>query len=163
MNSLHLRTFIWLRWRLLIRQLQRGGIANSIVLGILAVLLLVGVLGFSILSFVFGLFVVEQVPEEDKVPAVIMYVWDVMVVFFLITWGAGLIAELQRSEALSLEKFLHLPVSLGGVFVLNYLSLAGELDDGGSCCRSWSASVSACASASGRPCWWCCRCWPRFC
>src|SRR5205823_8963134 len=30
--------------------------------------------------------------------------------------------ELQRSEVLSLDRFLHLPVSLTGVFLINYLS-----------------------------------------
>ena len=30
--------------------------------------------------------------------------------------------ELQRTEPLSLSKFLHLPVSVNGVFLINYLS-----------------------------------------
>ena len=34
----------------------------------------------------------------------------------------GLITDLQRAESLSLEKFLHLPVSLAGVFLINYVS-----------------------------------------
>src|SRR5262249_32383971 len=37
-------------------------------------------------------------------------------------WMVGLITELQRSEALSLEKFLHLPVSLKNAFLINYFS-----------------------------------------
>ena len=32
------------------------------------------------------------------------------------------VADLQRSEALSLQKFLHLPVSPAGAFVVNYLT-----------------------------------------
>ncbi|MGH7170437.1 MAG: hypothetical protein ACRELG_09195, partial [Gemmataceae bacterium] len=55
-------------------------------------------------------------------PAVLMYVWDGVVVAFLFSWAAGLLAELQRSESLSLEKFLHLPVSLSSAFLINYLS-----------------------------------------
>ena len=51
-----------------------------------------------------------------------MYVWDGLVVGFLFSWAIGLLAELQRSEVLSLDKFLHLPVSLTGVFLINYLS-----------------------------------------
>ena len=34
----------------------------------------------------------------------------------------GLITELQRTEPLSLSKFLHLPVSVNGAFLINYLS-----------------------------------------
>ena len=33
-----------------------------------------------------------------------------------------LLAELHRSDPLSLDKFLHLPVSITGIFLINYLS-----------------------------------------
>ena len=33
-----------------------------------------------------------------------------------------MVTELQRSEALSLEKLLHLPISLTGAFLANYLT-----------------------------------------
>src|SRR5262249_8203318 len=55
-------------------------------------------------------------------PAVLLYVWDGLVVAFLFCWAIGLLADLQRSEALSLDKFLHLPVSLTGAFLINYVS-----------------------------------------
>ena len=45
-----------------------------------------------------------------------------LVVLFLLGWMVGLITELQRSDLLSLEKLLHLPLSLSGIFTLNYLS-----------------------------------------
>ena len=51
-----------------------------------------------------------------------LLVWDVVVGAFLFIWWIGLITTLQRSEAVSLDKFLHLPVSLGGAFALNYVS-----------------------------------------
>ena len=55
-------------------------------------------------------------------PTVIMFVWDGLVLTFLFVWMTGLVTELQRSESLSLTKFLHLPVSATGVFLINYLS-----------------------------------------
>src|SRR5262249_27103071 len=55
-------------------------------------------------------------------PIVILMTWDVVVLGFLLFWTTGVIAELQRSELLAVEKFLHLPVSLRGVFLLNYLA-----------------------------------------
>jgi hypothetical protein len=97
--------------------LKRGGIANVIVLAILAV---IGALlaGAAFVTFLLvGLFALPQAS-----PIVILYVWDGLVVAFLFFWLVGLLAELQRSEALSFDKFLHLPVSLSGVFLLNYLS-----------------------------------------
>jgi ABC-2 type transport system permease protein len=51
-----------------------------------------------------------------------MYAADAVVVAFLFFWGIGLIAELQRTEPLSLSKFMHLPVSVNGAFLINYLS-----------------------------------------
>src|SRR5262249_853136 len=60
-------------------------------------------------------------------PAVVMYVWDGLAVAFLVSWGTGLMLELQRSEALSLDKFLHLPVSLNGAFLINFLSSLASL------------------------------------
>src|SRR5262249_21247827 len=41
---------------------------------------------------------------------------------FLFFWAIGLLADLQRSESLALDKFMHLPVSLTGAFLINYLS-----------------------------------------
>src|SRR5581483_9311119 len=66
--------------------------------------------------FIAGLFL-------GDVPApVLMYIWDGLVLAFVFAWMVGLLTELQRSEVLSLTKFLHLPVSPRGVFVINYLS-----------------------------------------
>jgi ABC-2 type transport system permease protein len=116
-NVEHLRAFLWLRWRLLMNQLNRGGLANAVLLMLLGV-------GLALFAFVgfFAAILVGSVTLQGVSPTTILYVWDGLVVVFLFLWSAGLIAELQRSEALSLEKFLHLPVSLTGVFLINYLS-----------------------------------------
>jgi hypothetical protein len=53
---------------------------------------------------------------------VLLLVWDGATFLFLFFWGLGVVNELQRSEVLSLDKFLHLPVSLSSAFVINYLS-----------------------------------------
>ena len=75
----------------------------------------------AVISFIGAIFV-GLFAFDRATPQVHLYVWDGIVVTFLFLWVSGLITELQRSEALSMEKFLHLPVSLTGVFVLNYLS-----------------------------------------
>ena len=67
--------------------------------------------------FLIGLFVLPGTSA-----AVLMYAWDGVVAGFLFGWAVGLLVELQRSEALSLDKFLHLPVSLKSAFLINYLS-----------------------------------------
>ncbi len=117
MNMQHLRAFLWLRWRLRINQLKRGGFANVVILGILSV---AAVLSAALLFVIFlcvGLFSLNDVQ-----PSWLMFFMDGAVLAFLFMWATGLLTELQRSEALSLEKFLHLPVSLTSAFLINYVS-----------------------------------------
>jgi ABC-2 type transport system permease protein len=121
-NWQHFRAFLWLRWRLRLNQMRRGGIVNFIVLMILAA---IGVIASVVLFFV--LFFVGLWALKDASPAVLMYVWDGMVAVFLFLWITGLITELQRYEALSLEKLLHLPVSLTSAFLINYLNSLSSL------------------------------------
>lgn len=117
MNREHLLTFLWLRWRIRVNQVRRGGAANAILLAILS--------GGAVL-LAFGLFIsfffIGALALREAEPVVLLYLWDGLVVAFLFWWSIGLLTELQRSEALSLEKFLHLPVSLTGAFLINYLS-----------------------------------------
>jgi hypothetical protein len=116
-NGQHLRAFLWLRWRLLLNQLKRGGVANAVILAILLVLGLISAAVLAVVFFVVGLLVLPQAH-----PVVLLYVWDGLVVAFLFSWIIGLANDLQRAESLALDKFLHLPVSLAGAFLINYLS-----------------------------------------
>jgi hypothetical protein len=116
-NGQHLRAFLWLRWRIRVNQLRRGGIANAVLLAVLAS----GALGLAVVLFV-ALFLVGLLALADAPPFVLLVVWDGLVVGLLFCWAIGLLTELQRTEALSLEKFMHLPVSLAGAFLINYLS-----------------------------------------
>lgn len=116
MNRQHLRAIFWLRWRLLANQLTRGGTFNTVLLA-LAVIAAVPMMVFLfVLCFFLGWFALAGVSSVN-----LMYVWDGLIFVFLCMWGAGLLADLQRPEALSLDKLLHLPVSLSGGFILNYL------------------------------------------
>ena len=117
MNAEHLRTFLWLRWRLRVNQMRKGGLVNAILLAILAVLGTIFCLGLAI-----GLFLVGYLALAKSSPTAILFVWDGLVVVCILFWMTGLITELQRSESLSLTKFLHLPVFAVGVFLINYLS-----------------------------------------
>ncbi len=117
MTSLHFGTFVWLRWRLFINQLRRGGIASGIILGMLAVSACLGSIAAFVGAVAAGVFLLPMASTTVQ-----LMIWDGLVLAFLFSWSIGLLNELQRSEALTFEKFLHLPVSLGGVFVLNYLS-----------------------------------------
>lgn len=117
MNWQHVRAFVWLRWRLRVNQLKKGGALNTVLLALLAVVLAGGAGGMAVGAFAAGLLI-----PADVLPGIRLYVWDGLVVAYLFTWAIGLINDLQRSEGLALDKFLHLPVSPAGVFLVNYLS-----------------------------------------
>ncbi|MCI0643198.1 MAG: ABC transporter permease [Gemmataceae bacterium] len=117
MNAEHLRAFFWLHWRLRVNRLKRGGIGNMVVLALLAA---GAVILAGLLFVIFFLIAFHEL--GDAAPAIIMFVWDGLILGFLMFWMIGIVTDLQRAEAISLEKFLHLPVSLAGVFLLNYLS-----------------------------------------
>ncbi len=120
MNLQHFQAFLWLRWRLLVNQMRRGGSANAVIAVILAVLAVIAASGLFVAFFLVGWLALPL--AVPAVPDVFLWVWDGLIVAFLFAWMLGLIIELQRSEVLSLDKFLHLPVSLRGVFLINYLS-----------------------------------------
>lgn len=117
MNGQHLRAFFWLQWRLRVNQMKRGGVANAIIAGIFVALGLIASVVLFVVFLLIGLLALS-----DASPVVVMLIWDGIAGGFLFFWTIGLMADLQRSEALALTKFLHLPVSLSGVFVLNYVS-----------------------------------------
>ena len=112
----HLQTFIWLRWRIGANRSKRAGIFSFWIEKFIAAIAAAA----AALAFLIGLVVgVLALPRASSMT--FMLVWDVIVVAFLFLWTIELLAELQRSELLSLENFLHLPVSLSTVFVINYL------------------------------------------
>jgi len=125
MNWEHLRTFLWLRWRIISNRNRRAGALSVILQGIMmATAFIAGGLAF-VGGIAAGYLALPKVS-----PNVVMLVWDGIVIAFLFFWMTELLIELQRSELLSLDKFLHLPVSLGSAFMINYvgsISSAGAI------------------------------------
>src|SRR5688500_4056162 len=101
MNWHHLRTFLWLKWRLRINQMRRAGTGSVIIQRIVFAFLI----GAAVMAFIVALIV----GTAGLSPPVVMLVWDGMVVGYVIFWMTELLVELQRSELLSLDRFLHLP------------------------------------------------------
>jgi len=116
-NWQHLQAFIWLRWRLLANQWRRAGALNAILLTIVTIGAVVMAIPLFIGSFLIGQFAIPKAAPEH-----LLYAWDGMIIAFLFFWGIGLLTELQRTEPMSLSKFLHLPVSVNGAFLINYVS-----------------------------------------
>jgi ABC-2 type transport system permease protein len=116
-NWEQLKTIVWLRWRLTRNQWARsGGLGGAI-----AVLVGVGACVLGTLSFGGGLAGALYGLREAS-PLNVMLVWLVVTCVFLFFWLIGLLAELQRSETIDLQRLMHLPVALGQMFVVNYLT-----------------------------------------
>jgi ABC-2 type transport system permease protein len=116
-NWEHFKAFVWLRWRLLYNQARRAGALNAILTVIVVCAAILTAIPLLIGSVMLGLF---AIPKAQ--PAYLMYAWDAVVGGFLFFWLIGLITELQRTDPLSLSKFMHLPVSANGAFLINYVS-----------------------------------------
>jgi len=117
MNWDQWRAILWLRWRLTRNQWSRQGAFNEAIGILLGALVLVGIAVSCLSGFFIGLSALAT-----ATPGVLLFIWDGVVLLFLVFWGSGLLAEIQRSESLDLMRFMHLPVSLRDVFVFNYLA-----------------------------------------
>ncbi|HAV62535.1 MAG TPA: hypothetical protein DCY13_09245, partial [Verrucomicrobiales bacterium] len=110
-----LRTVLWLRWRLSRNQLRRTGVFAQILLVLVVILALGGVFGAGATGLLLGLVVFPEVGVEK-----VMYVIDGVMVGFLFMWIIGLVVDVQRSEAVDLQRLLHLPVTLKDAFLVNF-------------------------------------------
>lgn len=117
MNWQHFKTFVWLRWRLLYNQSRRAGTLNLVLMMIVVIGAIATAVPLLIGSFALGTYLIHRSQPVD-----LLYAWDILIAAYLFFWMLGLITELQRTEPLSLSRFLHLPVSVGGAFTINYLS-----------------------------------------
>lgn len=117
MNLGHLRTMLWLRWRLAVNQINKLTLISRVLLWLVVVgAVLAGISSFfSVIGWSGWL-----LPKEWSVA--LPLVWDGVILVFLSSWMLGVLTDLQRTEPLSMDKFLHLPVSPRGVFLLNYFS-----------------------------------------
>lgn len=116
MNWHYLKTFIWLRWRLRSNQRKKAGTFSAVLQSVVIILAIAAAVMGLVIGCVVGLL---AIPLASL--GVFMLVWDGVIAAFLFFWTVELLSELQRSELLSFEKLLHLPVSLSGVFLINYL------------------------------------------
>jgi uncharacterized membrane protein len=121
-NSSHFIAIVSMRGQMMRNQFRKSGKANMVISVIVAVLAALSSLGSFVFAVGWGKFFLARME-----PFQLIYVWDLLVVVFLFAWAIALMVELQRSEMLSLKNLLHLPISLSGAFVLNYLSSLASL------------------------------------
>ena len=122
MNLEQLKAIIWLRWRLSQNQWRKSGTLGFV----LTVILVCSAMTLAAISFFLaigiGIFVLPKASPQS-----VMIFWDIVIGILLFTWTISLLVEVQRMELLSLEKLLHLPMTLRDAFLLNYLSSLASL------------------------------------
>jgi ABC-2 type transport system permease protein len=116
-NWQQLKTILWLRWRLSRNQWSRGGTLNAVLTVVLSVTFITLAIGGGIGGLFAGALGLAQAP-----PPVMLLIWDVIIGLFLFFWMLGFITEIQRAETIDIGRLLHLPISLNGVFAVNYLA-----------------------------------------
>ncbi len=127
MNSLYQRyiwpslLFVWLRYRIRHNQVTHSSkIAQAFaVLGIFFVVMsTISVWGCGLLA---GAFVPRLIGLDNN-----YLLWDLAALVALLSWTVHVLNEAQRGDPISLDRILHLPVSPGQAFVVNYLSSLGS-------------------------------------
>ena len=122
MNLTHLKAFVSLRWSIRNNQMTRSGTANKVLHILFAIMIVTSVVGLTIGGVVVGLYAMPNLSWPSR-----LLVWDIFLFGFLVTRLGGLMMDIQRSDPLSLDRFLHLPVSPRGVFLVNYVSSLFDL------------------------------------
>ena len=107
----------WLKWRISRNSLRKQGrlfeliAAIALVAGAISMLLMFGA-GVSA-----GFLVAPLIT-----PARLLIIWDVLAAVYLVSMFFTVLTELQQSESISVQKFLHLPVSPFHGFLINFLT-----------------------------------------
>ena len=117
MNWSQLWTILWLRWRLTRNQWSRHGTVTAVISVIVTILLVATGAAGGIGGFLLG-----ALGKVGASPAAMLGLWDVLVGAFLLFWLIGVLSEIQRSEAIDIGKVLHMPISLKGIFLVNYVA-----------------------------------------
>lgn len=113
----HFVALTQLRYQLSFNQIKKAGKLNFV----FSILAIICALIFSVSAFFIGVFG-GAIWFQQASTTTILLTWNIIVVLFLGMWMFGLLMELQQTELMSIDKLLHLPISLRGAFFLNYSS-----------------------------------------
>ncbi|MCF7962387.1 MAG: hypothetical protein K9M08_16745 [Pirellula sp.] len=118
----HFQTFLWLRWRIRVNQLSHGSKLGKALAAILLATVVIAGITLFVGGTLVGAIVPRYIPREYY-----FLMWDGLVAIFVLFWVIHVATDLQRSDAITLDRILHLPVSFGQVFAINYLSALASI------------------------------------
>ncbi len=117
MNWKHFVALIRLRYQLTINQIKKAGKVNFV----LSIIVMSVVLIAAAFSFFIGA-IGGSFWFQSAGTTAMLITWNAIICVFLAMWMIGLMVELQQTELMSIDKLLHLPISMRGAFFLNYTS-----------------------------------------
>lgn len=113
----HFQTFVWLRWRIRINQLRSSSGIGKALSAILLVSFAMSCVVLLVAGFVVGIVLPRLVPREYY-----FLLWDALIALFCFIWMVFVATDVQRTDAITFDRILHLPVSFSQAFAINYLS-----------------------------------------
>lgn len=111
------KNFVWLRWRIQSNQLSKSSAIGKVIAALMLAAFCMGIVASLLIGIASGVFLPRLMAREYY-----FLVWDGFIVFTCVIWVFYLIADLQRSDAITFDRLLHLPVSFVQVFAINYIS-----------------------------------------
>jgi hypothetical protein len=113
----HFWTFVWLRWRIRMNQLSHSSSIGKALAAVFYVCSIASAILLLIASFVLGIVVPRYVPTESY-----FLIWDAIALAVGFIWILHVISDLQRSDAVTLDRILQLPIHFWQAFAVNYAS-----------------------------------------
>jgi len=118
----HFQTFLWLRWRIRVNQLSHGSRLGKALAAILLATVVIAGITLFLGGTLVGAIIPRYFPREYY-----FLMWDGLIAIFVLFWVIHVATDLQRSDAITFDRILHLPVSFGQVFAINYLSALASI------------------------------------
>ena len=137
----HFQTFVWLRWRIRINQLRNSSGIGKALAAILLVSFAISCVALSVAGSVMGGVLPRLVPREYY-----FLFWDALIALFCFIWMIFVATDVQRTDAITFDRILHLPVSFPQAFAINYLSSLINLPLISLCAYSLGFIVGSCFS-----------------
>jgi hypothetical protein len=109
---------IYLKRQLAYRRWQREPLLGRILLAIFYAIFGLGAIFAIFLAALAGYFLYAKGAE----PSIYTIVWNAVVGAFVVAWFVNISTDIQRNEAISLDRLLHLPISPSQAFTMNYFS-----------------------------------------
>lgn len=113
----HLYTFLWLRWRIRSNQLRASSPIGKAFAALMLTAMVLSSSAMLVLGFSVGAILPRYLPSGSY-----FLIWDVVAFGFTLVWLINVVTELQRSDAITFDRILQLPVTYWHAFAVNYLS-----------------------------------------